>query len=142
MNLQEKRARTFAGPVRQIHRRLRLWTGDAELRYPRQPAERHIHELDDIDSLSLTDPAELDLAKHLIRYSEAIKSAAADCRPNYLTTYLFDLAQKFSTFYNACPVLIAEPSQRPTRLLLCDLTARTIEHGLENLLGIKVVQQM
>jgi len=99
-------------------------------------------ELAGIKSLSLTEPAELDLAKHLIRYGEAIKSAAADYRPNYLTAYLYELAQKFSAFYTNCPVLGAGPNKRPTRLLLCDLTARTIKHGLHELLGIEVVEQM
>ena len=68
--------------------------------------------------------------------------AAQDCRPNYLTAYLYDLAQKFSNFYNACPVLDAEGPTRARRLLLCDLTARTIRHGLSELLGIEVVDQM
>jgi arginyl-tRNA synthetase len=93
-------------------------------------------------SISLTEPSELDLAKHLIRYGEAVSSSAGDYRPNYLTAYLYDLAQKFSSFYNDCPVLDASPDKRPTRLLLCDLTARTIEHGLHNLLGIEVIEQM
>jgi len=100
------------------------------------------NELKDIKEIVLDDPAELDLAKHLIRYGEAIQSAAADYRPNYLTTYLYELAQKFSVFYTNCSVLDAGPDKRPTRLLLCDLTARTIRHGLSNLLGIEVVEQM
>ena len=99
-------------------------------------------ELAGLKELSLTEPAELDLAKHIIRYGEAIASAAGDYRPNYLTSYLYELAQKFSTFYSSCPVLIAEPEKRPSRLLLCDLTARTIRHGLSELLGIAVVEQM
>ena len=99
-------------------------------------------ELAGVKSLNLTEPAELDLAKHLIRYSEAIQSAVADYRPNYLTAYLYELAQKFSAFYTNCPVLVAGPDKRPTRLLLCDLTARTIKHGLHELLGIEVVEQM
>jgi arginyl-tRNA synthetase len=99
-------------------------------------------ELAGIKSLCLTDPAELDLAKHLIRYGEAIQSAVADYKPNYLTAYLYELAQKFSAFYTNCPVLGAGPDKRPTRLLLCDLTARTIKHGLHELLGIEVVEQM
>ena len=40
------------------------------------------------------------------------------------------------------PVLDAPPDKRPTRLLLCDLTADTIRHGLSQLLGIAVVGQM
>ena len=99
-------------------------------------------ELSGITELNLTEPAELDLAKHLIRYGEAIESVAVDYRPNYLTGYLFELAQKFSGFYTDCPVLKAEPEKRPTRLLLCDLTAKTIRHGLGELLGIKVVDEM
>jgi arginyl-tRNA synthetase len=99
-------------------------------------------ELADVKALNLTEPAELDLAKQLIRYGEAIQSAVADYRPNYLTAYLYELAQKFSAFYTNCPVLGAGPDKRPTRLLLCDLTARTIKHGLHELLGIEVVEQM
>jgi len=99
-------------------------------------------ELAGVEALSLTEPAELDLAKYLIRYGEAIQAAAADYRPNYLTVYLYELAQKFSAFYTNCPVLGAGPDKRPTRLLLCDLTARTIRHGLQELLGINVVEQM
>ena len=99
-------------------------------------------ELADIKTLNLAEPAELELAKHLIRYGEAIQSAAADYRPNYLTAYLYELAQKFSSFYTDCPVLKAPPDKRPTRLLLCDLTRKTIKQGLSQLLGIEVVEQM
>jgi arginyl-tRNA synthetase len=92
--------------------------------------------------INLNEPDELDLAKQLVRYGEAIQAAAEDYRPNYLTAYLYELAQKFSAFYTNCPVLAAGPEKRPTRLLLCDLTARTIRHGLHELLGIEVVEQM
>jgi arginyl-tRNA synthetase len=99
-------------------------------------------ELAGLNALSFSDPAEKDLAKLLIRYDQSIRTAAQECRPNYLTAYLYDLSQAFSRFYNACPVLQAEAAQRPLRLLLCDLTARTIRHGLSRLLGIEVVDQM
>jgi arginyl-tRNA synthetase len=99
-------------------------------------------EIGGLKVILLTESSELDLAKHLIRYGEAVSSAVSDYRPNYLTAYLYDLAQKFSSFYNDCPVLDASADKRPTRLLLCDLTAKTIEHGLHNLLGIEVIEQM
>ncbi len=111
----------------------------------RKAGERNIdieRELAGIKVLSITEPSEIDLAKHLIRYGEAVQSSAGDYRPNYLTAYLYDLAQKFSSFYNECPVLDASADKRPTRLLLCDLTAKTIKHGLHNLLGIEVIEQM
>ena len=111
----------------------------------RKAGEKNVNverELANIKNLNLAEPSELDLAKHLIRYGEAMQSSAGDYRPNYLTAYLYDLAQKFSSFYNDCPVLDASSDKRPTRLLLCDLTAKTIEHGLHNLLGIEVIEQM
>ncbi|HPD47946.1 MAG TPA: arginine--tRNA ligase [Anaerohalosphaeraceae bacterium] len=95
-----------------------------------------------ISTLTLVEPAELDLARHLVRYGEVIENTIADYRPNYLTSFLYELAQKFSGFYNTCPVLGADAQSRPTRLLLCDVTARTIAHGLSTLLGIRVVEQM
>ena len=99
-------------------------------------------ELNSIKEIYLNELTEFELAKQLIRYSEAFNSAIADFKPNFLTTYLYELAQKFSAFYNACPVLDANPKIRPSRLLLCDLTAKIIRHGLENLLGIKTIERM
>lgn len=99
-------------------------------------------ELADLKQIIIKEPAEFDLAKELIQYGEAFNMAIADFKPNFLTAYLYDLAGKFSSFYNACPVLDAEPQIRASRLFLCDLTAQTIRHGLENLLGIDVLEKM
>lgn len=88
------------------------------------------------------EPAEIELAKQIVRYGEAIATAIQDYRPNYITAYLYELAQKFSMFYNACPVLDSDESNRARRLFLCYMTARTIQHGLWKLLRIKVVEQM
>lgn len=99
-------------------------------------------EISSIKKVNLLETYEAELAKQLLKYSEAIKTAAADYRPNYLTNYLYELAQKFSSFYTNCPVLIADENSRPTRLLLCNLTAKTLLHGLETILRIKVPQQM
>jgi arginyl-tRNA synthetase len=92
--------------------------------------------------LVLDHPAERALALTLLQYNEALARVAADYRPNQLTAYLFDLASRYSAFFENCPVLKAESdSLRTSRLLLCDLTARTIAHGL-HLLGIDVVERM
>lgn len=99
-------------------------------------------ELSSLRSLTFSADAEKELAKLLIRYDQAIDAATQECRPNYLTGYLYDLSQTFSRFYTACPVLQADALHRPLRLLLCDLTARTIRHGMSELLGIEVVEQM
>ena len=90
----------------------------------------------------LDSPAERALALELLRFSEALDLTVADYRPNQLTAYLFDLANRYSTFFEQCHVLRAETDAlRQSRLLLCDLTARTIQKGLE-LLGINVVEKM
>jgi arginyl-tRNA synthetase len=90
----------------------------------------------------LDSPAERALGLELLRFSEALELAVADYRPNQLTAYLFDLANRYSTFFEQCHVLRAKTDAlRQSRLLLCDLTARTIQKGLE-LLGINVVEKM
>jgi arginyl-tRNA synthetase len=62
--------------------------------------------------------------------------------PHHLCTWLYELATAFSAFYENCPVLRADsPSQRQSRLGLCELTARAIKQGL-NLLGIEVSERM
>ena len=77
-----------------------------------------------------------------LRFSEALQLTVSDYRPNQLTSYLFELANRYSTFFEECPVLKAESeATRNSRLLLCDLTARTIQQGLA-LLGIDVIEKM
>jgi arginyl-tRNA synthetase len=93
-------------------------------------------------AVRLDHPAERALAIELLRFAEALEMVLADYRPNQLTNYLFELSNKFSTFYEQCPVLRAEsPELVRSRLLLCDLTARVIKQGLE-LLGIEAVERM
>ena len=92
--------------------------------------------------LKLTEESERALALQINRYSEILEGVAIEARPNYLTNYLFELANLFSTFYNNCHVLKAEEEDvKTSRLLLCDLTARVITHGL-SLLGIRTCERM
>jgi arginyl-tRNA synthetase len=91
--------------------------------------------------IQLTAPAELALAKHLLQLETTIAQVGRELYPNQLCQYLFELSQKFSTFYDACPVLKAAEPERSSRLALCDLTARTLQLGL-GLLGIPVLDRM
>jgi arginyl-tRNA synthetase len=82
------------------------------------------------------------LAVALLQFAETLDRVVADYRPNHLTAYLFELASRYSDFFENCPVLKAESDElRSSRLILCDLTSRTIEMGLY-LLGIQVVERM
>ncbi|MEO8439595.1 MAG: arginine--tRNA ligase [Spartobacteria bacterium] len=93
------------------------------------------------NELSLTEPAELNLARRLAQFAETVPQVLNDFRPNLLANYLFELANAFHAFYEACPVLKAEETARATRLALCELTARTLRRGLD-LLGIQLPEKM
>ena len=92
-------------------------------------------------ALTLKDPAELDLAKRLCQFGEIVPQVLNGFRPNILANYLFELANSFHAFYEACPVLKSEEPARGSRLALCDLTGRVLQRGLD-LLGIKVPERM
>lgn len=89
----------------------------------------------------LTAPEEVALAKHLMNLGLVLEAIADDYRPNFLCNYLYELAGKFTTLYENCPVLKAEPEVRATRLALCDLTSQVLKLGLE-ILGIQVLESM
>jgi arginyl-tRNA synthetase len=104
--------------------------------------EPRIADLGKQSAILLTAPQERALAISLLQFAEALDRVVADYRPNHLTAYLFELATRYSDFFENCPVLRAETEAlRTSRLLLCDLTARTIKLGL-HLLGIEVVERM
>lgn len=93
------------------------------------------------DTISLTEDAEIHLARVLTRYAEVVPSILDDCRPNLLAAYLYDLARAFHSFYEACPVLRSSGEVRLSRLTLCDLTSRTLKQGM-GLLGIQMPERM
>ncbi len=92
-------------------------------------------------AISLGHPAERALGMKLARYPETVPLVLEDFRPNILATYLYELAEQFHAFYEACPVLKAEPTARASRLALCELTLRVLSHGL-GLLGIGTPERM
>ena len=86
-------------------------------------------------------PEEVALAKHLLNFGLTLEAVGEEYRPNFLCNYLYDLAGRFTGFYENCPVLKAEEPLRGSRLALCELTARVLKQGLE-VLGIEVLEQM
>lgn len=92
--------------------------------------------------LTLQAPEELALARQLVNFGFTLESVAAEYRPNYLCNYLYDLAGRFSQFWENCPVLKAEdPTVRSSRITLTDLTGQVLREGL-HLLGIETLDQM
>jgi arginyl-tRNA synthetase len=94
-----------------------------------------------VNELTLSEPAEIDLAKRVAQFAEVVPQVLNDFRPNLLANYLFELANSFHAFYEACPVLKSEEPARGSRLALAELTGHVLQKGLE-LLGIKVPEKM
>ena len=91
--------------------------------------------------LLLTEPAERTLALKLLQFAETVPLVLEDFRPNLFANYLYELASTFHGFFETCHVLKSEEPLRSSRLLLCDLTARTLSDGL-SLLGIECPERM
>ena len=90
----------------------------------------------------VSDEYELRMARSILTYRDSFESTARDFMPNRLCTHLLAITSAFGSFYENCPVLIAEdPKVRNSRLRLCDVTARTLKTGL-SLLGIDAPERM
>lgn len=90
----------------------------------------------------ITEEKEKALIAKLLQFEEAVQSVAREGQPHIMCTYLFELAGQFSSFYEACPILVAEDEAvKQSRLKLAALTAKTIKQGL-SLLGIDTLERM
>jgi arginyl-tRNA synthetase len=91
--------------------------------------------------VAVAEPAERALALSLLGLGRALSGVSVSAEPHKLAGYLFDVASAFTTFYEHCPVLTAEPAVRDSRLALAALTLRVLQTGLD-LLGIPVPERM
>jgi len=92
--------------------------------------------------IHLEEPAEEELSRHLLRFSDVIELAASDRKPHHLCGYLFETAGLFHRFFENCPVLQAKTqSLQESRLTLTGLTGDVLRDGL-NLLGISTLEEM
>ena len=90
----------------------------------------------------LDTPQERALALRLLAFDSAVWDTIDKYSPHRLCTYLFDLAQDFTAFFEHCPVLKASnEATKQSRLSLCDTTARVLATGL-GLLGIVAPERM
>jgi len=90
----------------------------------------------------ITEPAERDLALTLDAFSQAVTEAYDKRMPHIVAEHAYRLAQGFSKFYAACPVLVA-PDQATlrSRLALSAATLRQLETALD-LLGVETPKRM
>jgi arginyl-tRNA synthetase len=96
-------------------------------------------------SITLADDAgraaERALLFTLLGFPAAVRVVERALTPHVLCTYLYDVAEAFSSFYEHCDVLKAAPETRASRLAMCELTSRVLSLGL-SLLGIHAPQRM
>ena len=90
----------------------------------------------------LQEPQERLLALQLLQYNNVLHDTVKHLEPHRLCTWLFELTETFSSFYQSCPVLKNEdPKIVSSRLRLADVTGRIIMDGLQ-VLGIEAPEQM
>ncbi len=89
----------------------------------------------------IAEPAERELALLLDAFDHALAEAYERKAPNFIADHAYKLAQAFSRFYAACPILIAEPPVKASRLALAAVTLRQLELALD-LLGIATPERM
>jgi arginyl-tRNA synthetase len=104
----------------------------------RKAREQQVFEGD----IAVAEPAERELVLLLDAFDFALRETYAKRAPNLLADHVYRLAQGFSKFYAACPVLAGEDAAlKASRLGLVSLTLRQLELGLD-LLGLSAPEQM
>lgn len=88
-----------------------------------------------------TDPHEQALIEYLQKYPEVMTDSARHLKPHLLTRYLYELAQEFTGFYHACPILQNNSEIQTARLWLCEVVRIVLKDGLKTL-NIEVLNEM
>lgn len=91
--------------------------------------------------VTVAEPAERDLVLTLDAFDAALAEAYDKKAPNALAEHAYRLAQAFSKFYAACPILVAPPAVRASRLTLAQASLRQLEQALD-LLGVATPERM
>ena len=83
------------------------------------------------------------MIKKIIQFPQILEETLAEYKTNYLCTYLFELAQLFSGFYNTVQILDGEHKEESeARLALVKIFAHVLKKGLNLLAGIEVPERM
>jgi len=92
-------------------------------------------------AVAVAEPAERALALKLLGFAAVLEEVGKSLEFHKLCGYLYELSAAFTGFYENCPVLRSQGTVRDSRLVLCDLTSRTLATGL-GLLGIDAPDRM
>lgn len=83
---------------------------------------------------------ELKLCKKIVQYREVVATAVAEKSPSKVCTYLYELAQTFSRFYEHVQVAGNEHEGRLRKVVGAYVNVMT--SGVEGILGIRVPEEM
>jgi len=89
----------------------------------------------------LTEEAEWNLVRELIRLPRVVVSAAEAREPHRLTGYIGDVAGLYHQFYHQCKILGEDRKVTESRLMLCEITRAVLARVLE-LIGVEAPEQM
>ena len=106
----------------------------------RKAAEKGVT-IDFNSEIRIESAIERSIAASIAKFPECVEKAAELYKPNFIADHIFDLVQKFGTFYNSTPILKAESAEMQSRLLLAEAVANTVRTGLD-LLGIETPEKM
>ena len=81
------------------------------------------------------------LAVAIAGYQDLLEQVAQEGYPHQLCAYLYDLAGRFTQFYEQCPILTSDDAVKTRRLTLTKQTGDVLANGL-TLLGIRVAERM
>ncbi len=84
---------------------------------------------------------EISLLKWLYRYPQKAYQSGVEISPHTMCNYLYELAQRFNSFYAHCPVTQASEKEKGIRLALSEASAQVLKNGL-GLLGIETIEEM
>ena len=84
-------------------------------------------------------PSEKALMKKLLEYKSILVESVREMAPHKVASYLYELAQEFSRFYEHCPVVGSD--EEAARAQLTKVYLATMSHGL-NILGINIPEEM
>lgn len=110
-------------------------------------AIEHLDNGGDLSKDILPDPEEAEskeimLLRTLVKFGEQVSLSAEENRPNLLSNYLYDLAQKFNTFYQGVPVTKADKEEKFSRRInIVKAAAQVLKNGLA-LLQVEVLEEM
>ena len=110
-------------------------------------AIEHLDNGGDLSQDILPDPESAEeketlLIRQISKFGEFISLAAEENKPNLLANYLYDLGQKFNSFYNGVPVIKADKEEKfDRRINLVKAAAQVLKNGLA-LLQVEVLEEM